>query len=90
MIPCVVSRLTVVGPLWLCSDPAAEWVDRVVERPRAAVVATAVWVCQTVRRLFAVRLAQQSVEAVVEAGAEAEVSGVARAVQRAIVVLPRH
>lgn len=36
------------------------------------------------------RLAQQSVEAVVEAGAEAQVGGVAGAVQRAVVVLSRH
>lgn len=34
-------------------------------------------VCQTVRNLFVVRLTQQSVEAVVEAGAKAKVSCVA-------------
>lgn len=83
------SRLTVVGPLWLCSDPAAEGVDGVSQRPGAAVVVTAVWVCETIRRVFAVCLAQQGVQAVVEAGTEAEVSGVAGAVQRAVVVLPR-
>ncbi len=81
------STLTVVGPLWLCSDPAAEGVDRVIQRPRAAVAVTVVWVCQTIRRLFAVCLAQQGVEAVVEAGTEAKVSGVARAVRRAVMVL---
>lgn len=83
------STLTVVGPLWLCSDSAAEGVDRVIQRPGAAVAVTVVWVCQTVWRLFAVCLAQQGVEAVVEAGTEAKVSSVARAVRRAIVVLPR-
>lgn len=83
------STLTVVGPLWLCSDPAAEGAKGVIERPGADVVVTVVWVCQPVRRLFAVCLAQQGVEAVVEAGAEAEVSGVAGAVQRAVVVLLR-
>lgn len=51
-------------------------------------VVAVVWVCQTTRRLFAVRLAQQRVEAVVEAGAEAVVSGVTGAVQEAVVVLP--
>lgn len=43
---------------------------------------------EAVRRVFAVGLAQQGVEAVVEAGAEAQVGGVARAVRRAVVVLP--
>lgn len=44
---------------------------------------------QTVRGLFVVRLTQQGVEAVVQAGAQAHVSGVAGAVQAAIQVLPR-
>lgn len=83
------STLTVVAPLWLCSDSAAEGADGVIQRPGAAVVVTIIRVCQTVRGLFAVCLAQQGVQAVVEAGAEAEVSGVAGAVQRAVVVLPR-
>lgn len=48
---------------------------------------TVVWVWQTIRRLFAVCLAQQGVEAVVEAGTEAKVRGVAGAVQRAVMVL---
>lgn len=81
------STLTVVGPCWLRSDLAAEGVYGVIGRPWTAAVVAAVWVRQTVRRLFAVCLAQQGVEAVVEAGAEAEVSGVAGAVQRAVVVL---
>lgn len=83
------STLTVVGPLWLCSDPAAEGVDGVIQRPWAAMAVTVVWVCQTVWRRFAVCLAQQGVEAVVEAGTEAKVSGVAGAVRRAVMVLPR-
>lgn len=56
---------------------------------RAAVVVTVVCVCQTIRRLFAVCLAQQGVEAVVKVSTEAKVSGVAGAVQGAIMVLPR-
>ena len=83
------STLTVVGPRWLRSDLAAEGVYGVVGRPRAAAVVAAVREHQAVRRLFAVCLAQQGVEAVVEAGAEAEVGGVAGAVQRAVVVLLR-
>ncbi len=52
-------------------------------------IATVVRVCDAIQRLFAVCLAQQGVEAVEEAGAEANISGVARAVQSAVVVLPR-
>lgn len=48
-----------------------------------------VGVCDTVQGLFVVCLAQQGVEAVVEAGTEANISGVAGAVQRAVVVPPR-
>ena len=83
-------ELTVVGLLWLCGDPAAEGVDGVIQRLGAAVAVTVVWVRVTVRRVFAVSLAQQGVEAVVEAGTEAKVGGVAGAVQRAVWVLPRH
>lgn len=78
---------TLVGPLWLCSDPAAEGADGVIQRPGAAVVVTVVRVCETIWWLFVVCLAQQGVEAIVEAGTEANVSGVAGAVQRAVVVL---
>lgn len=81
--------LTLVGPLWLCSDPAAEGLDGLIQRPGAAVVVAVVWVCETIWGLFVVRLAQQGVETVVEAGIEADVSGVAGAVQRAVVVLLR-
>lgn len=51
-------------------------------------VVTVVWVCDTVRRLFAVCLAQKGVEAVVEAGTEAKVGGVGGTVQRGVMVLP--
>lgn len=81
--------MCVVGPLGLCRHSAAEGVDGVIQRPGAAVVVTAVCVCETVRRVFAVCLAQQGVQAVVEAGTQAEVGSVAGAVQRAVVVLPR-
>lgn len=76
--------------MWLCGDPAAEGVDGVIQRLGAAVAVTVVWVCVTVWRVFAVSLAQQGVEAVVEAGTEAKVGSVAGAVQRAVWVLPRH
>lgn len=52
-------------------------------------VVSVIRVSQTVWSLFVVCLAQQGVEAVVEAGTEAKVGGVVRAVQRAIMVLPR-
>lgn len=81
LISYAVSTLTLVSPLWLCGDPAVVGVDRVV--------VTVVWVCQTIWRLFAMCLTQQSVETVVEAGAEAKVCGVAGAVQGPIMVLPR-
>lgn len=84
------SDLTLVCPLRRGCDPAAKWVDRVIQGWRAAMVVTVVWVCQTIWRLFAVCLAQQSVEAVVKVSTEAKVSSVAGAVQRTIVVLPRH
>lgn len=44
-----------------------------------------VWVCETIRGLFAVRLTQQGVEAV--EAVEANISGVVGAVQTAIEVL---
>lgn len=59
-----------------------------MERPGAAVALGVVWVRQTVRGLLVVRLTQQGVEAVVQAGTQAHVSGVAGAVQAAIEVLP--
>lgn len=83
------NSLTLTGPLWLCGDPAAERLDGVVQRLGAAVVVTVVWVRETIWRLFVVRLTQQGVETIVEAGTEAEVSGVAGAVQRAVIVLLR-
>lgn len=46
---------------------------------------TVVRVCETLWRLFVVRLTQQGVEAVVQAGTEANISGVAS--QSAITVL---
>lgn len=46
-----------------------------------------VWVCETIRGLFVVRLTQQGVEAIVQTGTEANISGVAGAVQTAIKVL---
>lgn len=52
-----------------------------MERPGAL---TVVWVCETFWRLFVVCLTQQGVEAVVQAGAEANVGSVAGAVQSAI------
>lgn len=73
-------------PLWLCSNPAAEGLDGVTQRPWAAVICAVVGVGEAIWR-FAVCLAQQGVEAVVEAGTEASISGVAGAVQRAIVDL---
>lgn len=83
------NRLTLVVPLRLRSDPGAEGLDGVVQRPGAAEVVTVVWIREAIWGRFVVCLAQQSVEAVVEAGAEANVSGVAGAVQRAAVVLLR-
>lgn len=55
-----------------------------MERPGAAVALCVVWVRETIRRLFVVRLTQQGVEAVVQAGSEANISGVAGAVHTAI------
>lgn len=49
-----------------------------------------VWVCETIRGLFVVRLTQQGVEAIVQTGTEANISGVAGAVQTAIKVLLWH
>lgn len=46
-----------------------------------------VWVCETIRGLFVVCLTQQGVEAIVQTGTEANISGVAGAVQTAIKVL---
>lgn len=48
--------LTVVGSLWLREDPAAEWVEGVIDGLGTAVVVTA-RVRQTFQRLLAVRLA---------------------------------
>lgn len=56
-----------------------------MERPGAAMAPTVVRVCETLWGLFVVRLTQQGVEAVVQAGTEADVSGVAS--QSAIPVL---
>lgn len=86
----IASSLTVVRPLLLCCDPAAERGDVGIQMRRAAMVVAVVWVRQTIWRLFAVRLAQQGVEAVVKVSTEAQVSGVVGAVQRAAVVLSRH
>lgn len=58
-----------------------------MERPGAAMALAVVRVGESLWRLFVVRLTQQGVEAVVQAGTEANVSGVARAVQSAIEVL---
>lgn len=80
-----VSSLTL--PLWLCSNPAAEGLDGVTQRPWAAMIGAVVGVGEAIWRRFAVCLAQQGVEAVVEAGTEASISGVAGAVQRAVMVL---
>lgn len=60
-----------------------------MERPGAAVALRVVWVCETIRGLFVVRLTQQGVEAVVQAGTEANISSIAGAVQTAIEVLLR-
>lgn len=79
LISYALSTLTLVGPLWLCSNLAVVGAD--------SVFVTVVWVCQTIWRRFAMSLAQQSVEAIVEAGAEAKVSSVAGVVQGPITVL---
>lgn len=50
---------------------------------------TVVWIREAIWGRFVVCLAQQGVEAVVEAGTEADISAVAGAVQRAAVVLLR-
>lgn len=83
------SRLTLAGPLRWRSDPVAEGLDGVVQRLGAAEVVTVVWIREAIWRRFVVCLAQQGIEAVVEAGTEANISGVAGAVQRAAVVLLR-
>lgn len=51
-----------------------------MERPGAAMALAVVRVRETLWRLFVVRLTQQGVEAVVQAGTEANVSSVATAV----------
>lgn len=58
-----------------------------MERPGAAVALGMVWVCEAICRLFVVRLTQQGVEAIVQTGTEANVSGVAGAGHTAIEVL---
>lgn len=83
------SRLTLVGPLRLRGDPVAEGLGGVAQKPGAAEVVTVVGIREAVWGRLVVCLAQQGVEAVVEAGTEANISGVAGAVQRAAVVLLR-
>lgn len=83
---CLVISLTVICPLRLCCYSAVECVDRVVQRPRAAVVVAMFWVHVTIWSLFAVSLTQQGVEAVVKTCTEVKVSSVAGAVHGAILV----
>lgn len=74
----------------MCSGPTAEGVDGLTQGLGAGVVLAVARVRQAVQGLFAVRLAQQRVEAVVEAGAEAEVGRVAGTVQGVLVVSAWH
>lgn len=70
---------------YLCgySDPSG-----VMERPGAAMTLTVVWVRKTLCSApSVVRLTEQGVEAIVQAGTQAHISSVARAVQSVIQVL---
>lgn len=74
----------------MCSDPAAKGVDGVIQGLRTVMTVTVAWVCHAIQRLFAVCLAQQGVEAVVEAGTEAEVGRIGGTVQGVFVVFSWH
>ena len=79
----MINGLTVVAPLRLRGAPAHERGEGVVQGTAVAVAALGEG--QAVWRLFAVSLTQQGVQAVVQAGAEAQAGGVARG---HVVVLP--